>query len=105
MNYRTIVLRLIQRHQLTYQHLCSSQRLMPTVDLYAEQLKANHHSWNGRLVKANPGYNPVQLQSESLELAIRDLENYLVAHFQANDNNRISLDSAMAFIRARTLFM
>lgn len=105
MHYKTIVLRLIQQHQQTYQQLCSSQRLMSTVGLYAEQLKATHQSWSGRLAIANPDFNPVQLQGESLELAIRDLENYLVAHFQANDNNRISLDSAMAFIRGRTVFM
>lgn len=105
MQYRTIVLGLIQRHPQTYHQLYSNRRLMPTADLYAEQLKATHQSWKSRLAKANPHFNPLQLEGESLELAIRDLENYLVAHFQANENDPISLDAAMAFIRGRTQLM
>lgn len=105
MQYRTIVLGLIHRHPQTYQQLCSSRRLLPTADLYAEQLKATHQSWKGRLSKANPHCNSLQLEGESLELAIRDLENYLVAHFQANESDPLSLDAAMAFLRRRTLIM
>lgn len=105
MQYRTIVLGLIHRHSQTYQQLCNNRRLLPTADLYAEQLRATHQDWKGRLAKANPDCSPLQLDGESLELAIRDLENYLVAHFQANESDPVSLDTAMAFIRRRTQIM
>ena len=102
MRYKTIVLELLQQHPEIYDDLRSSRRLQPTLELLATQLKARHEAWQGCLSRTNRGGSPSQTASAALELALKELEDCLTSRSPSGENEPLSLDAAMAFIRGRT---
>ena len=68
MQYKTIVLELLQQHPEIHQHLQSRRTLLATMELYARELKTSHKAWKARLSQALPGSNPSQIASEALEI-------------------------------------
>jgi hypothetical protein len=61
MQYKTIVLALIQR------------KLLATLDLYSQQLKSRHEFWKVQLSQVHPESNPTQIASQAGELALEEL--------------------------------
>lgn len=102
MQYKTIIMELIQEMPDLYEHLRSTKRLLPAMDDYATGLKASHDQWKHQIASTHPGTDPSQIASEALELAIEDLRNRLHSASPTDDSEPFSLDDAMAFIRQAT---
>ncbi len=100
--YKTITHQLLQDNPRLYESLRENRLLLHTLDLLAQQLKANHDAWTEHLSKTRPHSNPDQLASDALELALNDLQNALLSELPANDDETLSLDAAMGFLRRRT---
>ena len=79
-----------------------SRRLLPTVELYARELKTSHEAWKEALDQQRPGSDQSQIASEALEMALKELEERLPSESIPNDKETLSLDAAMAFIRKPT---
>lgn len=76
MRYKTMALELLQEHPETYDRLRRG-RLLPALERYARELKSSHEAWKDRLSRAQPGKSEVQVASEALEMALKDLEDSL----------------------------
>jgi hypothetical protein len=77
MQYKTIVLELLQEHQGLYETLRQSRTLLPTLEVYARDLKTSHQAWKERLLRVRPDSNERQIESEALEIGLKELEEYL----------------------------
>lgn len=102
MQYKTIVLELLQQRPEIHEQLRMNRRLLPTVELYARELKASHETWKETLGQERPGSEPSQIASEAMEMALKELEDRLPSASQPDDNEPFSLDAAMASIRNHT---
>jgi hypothetical protein len=101
MQYKTIVLALLEERTEYHEQLRRTRRLLPTLETLAQEMKTSHESWKEILSQANPGRDPSQIASEALELALNELEDRLpsVSHPSEDD---LSLEGAMAYIRRHT---
>ena len=102
MQYKTIVLELLQQRPEVHEQLRVNRRLLPTVELYARELKTSHEAWKETLSEAKPGSDQSQIASEAMEMALRELEDRLPSGHHPDSNEPLSLDGAMAFIRNHT---
>jgi hypothetical protein len=102
MQYKTIVLELLQDRPQMYDQLRSNQKLLSTLERYASELKTNHEAWKERLVLAKPGSDLTQIAAEALELALEQLERRLPAASPVDATEPLSLDAAMASISRHT---
>jgi len=98
MNYKTIILELLEQRPRMQEELRRSRKLLPTLELYAKELKETHEAWKERLLEANPQSDPSQIASEAMELALKDMENRLPSESSQDENEAHSLDQAMALI-------
>jgi hypothetical protein len=96
MQYKTIVLRLLQQRPEIHDRLRKKRRLLQTVNAYATDFKAKHNAWMEVLLSARPESDPSQISSEALELALEDLQDSLRHEFSTDDSEPLSLDEAMA---------
>jgi len=97
MQYKTIVFELLQQQTELHEQLRITQRLMPTLESYASELKTSHEAWKETLSQAKPGSDPIQIASEALEMAIQEMEKRLHQASQAEEP--LSHDEAMAYVR------
>jgi len=102
MQYKTIVLELLQQQTELHEQLRLTRRLLPTIETCARELKASHESWMEILSQANPGSDPSQISSEALELALKELEDRLPSASHQDESEPLSLDKAMAYIKSPT---
>jgi hypothetical protein len=102
MHYKTITMELILEQPALYEKLRSSKRLLPAIDDYATLLKASHDAWKEQLSQSRPGSDPIQIASEALEIASKELEERLASASKAGEGEPLSLDAAMNFIRRLT---
>ena len=100
--YKTIVLQLLEHHPEIYDRLRRHRTLQSTLEHYAHQLKANQEAWENRLFQAKPGSDASQITSESLEPALKQLEENLSSRSPTEEAEPLSLEGAMAFIRRHT---
>ena len=101
MQYKTIILQYIRQRPKIHNQLKSDRTLLPTLDLWANELKSTHEACKRRLAQANPGRDPSQLASEALESALQEWMNSLPPE-TPNEEEPLSLDEAMAYIRRHT---
>lgn len=97
MQYKTIVLELLQQHPEVRR--LRGKQMLTTLDHHAGQLKARHEAWKDRLAEATPGGNPGQIASAALEIALKELEGSLSPELPADDSDPLTVEEAMAFIR------
>lgn len=102
MHYKTIVPELLQDRPELHRRLQTGKTLLPTLDLYANELKASHDAWKARLSRAKPGSDESQIASEALEIAFKELESRLPSDSAQPDQEEPSLDGAMSFLRRHT---
>lgn len=98
MQYKTIVLELIQEQPELYEQLRSSKRLLTAMDAYATELKASHEAWKDQLSQARPASDPSQIASEAMEMAVQEIWDRLPSGSQATEADPLSLDAAMTFL-------
>ena len=101
MQYKTIVLELLQRAEI-HDQLRKQRMLLSTLDRYSCELKTSHEAWKDRLLQAKPGSSQSQIASEAMEIALKELEDSLPPASPPDETEPLSLDAAMAFIRGRT---
>jgi FtsZ-binding cell division protein ZapB len=102
MQYKTIVLQLLEQHPQIRDQLRKTRQMLPTMERYASELKTRHEAWKDRLSQLTPGSDESQIASEALELALKELETRLPSGSPRDDKEALSLDEAMAFIRRHT---
>lgn len=102
MQYKTIVLQLLEQHPKMYDQLRSQRLLLPVLDLCATDLKARHQTWKDRLLRTKPSSDLNQIASEALEIALKELEDRLLSESPPGESEPLSLDEAMAFLRRHT---
>ena len=102
MQYKTIVLELLQQQPQRYDQLRKDRKLLTTMESHARELKTSHEGWTRLLAPARPGSDPVQIASEALEIAVKELEDRLSAASSQNDSEALFLDAAMLFLRHPT---
>ena len=94
MQYKTIILELLQQRPELHKQLRSTRRLLPTMELWAKEFKDCHETWKGTLAQAKPGSDPSQIASEALEIALQETEMRLLSDFPPNESETLSLDPA-----------
>jgi hypothetical protein len=102
MQYKTIILQLLEQNPQIRDQLKRDRQMLPTMERYALELKANHEAWGEMLSQANPASDQSQITSQAMELALKDLEDHLHSEFQQDDQEHLNLDEAMTFIRSPT---
>jgi hypothetical protein len=102
MQYKTIVLELLQQRPEMHEQLRLTRRLLPTLETCAKELKASHEAWKETLSEAKPGSDPSQIASEAMELALKDMEERLPSESHQDESEALSLDQAMAHISRPT---
>ncbi|MBS0267268.1 MAG: hypothetical protein JSS02_35415 [Planctomycetes bacterium] len=102
MQYKTIVLELLQQRTEMHDQLRKDRKLLPALEFYARELKTSHEAWKETFSEAKPGSDPSQIASEAMEMAVKELEDRLQTASQDNDQVALSLDAAMTFVRNHT---
>ncbi len=102
MHYKTIVLEMLRDRTELHEKLRKSDRLLPALEAYAQELKSSHEVWKESLFLMRPGSDPSLIASEAMEMATKELEDRLPSVSQEEDHEALSLDAAMAFIRRHT---
>lgn len=102
MQYKTMVLELLQQCPEIHDQLRCRRMLLPTLERYAAQLKTRHEAWKNHLSQEKPGSDPSQITSEALEIALQELEDSLPSASPPDETEPLSLEAAMAFIRRHT---
>jgi hypothetical protein len=100
MLYKTIVLVLLNQHTELHEQLRVTRRLLPTLETWAKDLKTSHEAWKETLLQAKPGSDPIQISSEALEIALKELEDRMPSASPQDENE--TLDKAMAHVRSHT---
>ena len=75
MQYRTIILKLLQQRPQLYEQLCKEHNLLITIKICAKELRERHDAWKERLLQTRPGSTASQIDSEALEMAVTELED------------------------------
>jgi hypothetical protein len=102
MQYKTICLQMIQERPEMYDQLLSKRILLPTLDRLSSELRTSHQTWKELLSQVKPGSSESQIASEALEIALKELEDSLPPTYPQDEDEPLSLDAAMAFIRNHT---
>ena len=102
MLYKTIVLKLLEQNPQIHDRLRRQRLLLPALELYGQNLRACHESWQAQLSQTKPESQPTQIASEALELALKDLENHLPSESLPATDELLSLEEAMDFLRRHT---
>jgi hypothetical protein len=102
MNYKTIILELILQRPALQRQLKQNRTILQAVNHYANQLKASHEDWKKMLSQTRPGSALTQISGEAMELAIQELELALPFASDQQDDDLLSLDTAMDFLRRAT---
>ena len=98
MQYKTIVLELLQQRTELHEQLRLTRRLMPTMEAFAKELKASHEAWKAELSQARPGSDPAQISSEAFEIALKELEDRLPPVSASGEKELPTLEGAMAYL-------
>ena len=98
MQYKTIILGLIQQQPELHEQLKESRTLLSTLDQLAIRLRQHHLGLVEQLRRRHPQSDEAQLSSEAMEVAVKQFEEALSNAPQA-DEPELSLDEAMAFIK------
>jgi hypothetical protein len=98
MQYMTLTLQLIRGYPEIHNQLKRERAMLPTVNRLARELKTRHEELKTLLSQERPG-SDLQISSEALEIALRELEERLSLASTTEQVEPLSLDEAMAFLR------
>jgi hypothetical protein len=102
MKYKSIIHEMLQQRPQMHEQLRKKRKLLSTLELYARELKTSHEAWKELLSQLRPGSDPIQIASEALEMALKELEDRLPSESPRNQHEAVFLDAAMMFIRRPT---
>ena len=100
MQYKSIIHDLLQQRPQMHDQLRKSRKLLPTLELYARELKTSHEAWKEMLSQLRPGSDPSQIASEALEMAAEgNGGSFALRVSPGRRNAALVLDAAMLFLR------
>jgi chromosome segregation ATPase len=99
MQYKTIILEMLQQRTELHEQLRQERKLLRTLEIYARELKESHEAIREQLRQARPDSDPSQISSEAFEIALKELEDRLPPVSQEG-RDILSLDEAMSHIQA-----
>jgi hypothetical protein len=99
MQYKTIVLALLQQRPEMHEQLRKERKLLTMLEIYAKELKESHEYLTD-LLSATPRCDPIQIANEAMEMAIKQLEDRLPPVTPGHE--ALTLDEAMLFLNRRT---
>lgn len=102
MHYKTIMLELIQEYPEIHNRLRCNRVLLPTLTVFAYQLKMSHEAWKDTLCRTTPGCKRHQVAGEALELAIMEMKDHLRLASAPKEDVPDSTQAVMVFTRSRT---
>jgi hypothetical protein len=79
MQYKTIILELIQQNEPLHDRLRSQRNLLTTVDRLAAQLKADHETYLNEMTMQEPAASWPAVSQQAFEMAIKEAEEQLTA--------------------------
>ena len=79
MQYKTIILELIQQNEPLHDRLRSNRSLLATVDRLAAQLKAEHEIYLNEMTMQEPTASRPAASQQAFEMAIKEAQEQLVA--------------------------
>ena len=74
-----------------HEQLRKERKLLITLELYAQELKTSHEGWKELLTPLRPGSDLLQIASEALEIAVKEMEDRLSAESSKSDNEAQTL--------------
>jgi hypothetical protein len=77
MQYKTIILSLLEQRPALYGQLCRQRTLLAALECHSLELKTRHEGWKDRLRRAKPDSDESQVSAEALEIALKELEELL----------------------------
>ncbi len=92
MQYMMIVLELLTERTELHEQLRQSRQLLTTVETIAQELRDSHFAWTEYLEQTHPDSDPMQIASEALELAVKELEDRLPPVSPPANQEPLSLD-------------
>lgn len=99
MQYKSIILELLQQRPEMHEELRQERKLLTTLEIYAKELKESHEAITEQLRQATPESDQSQICSQAFEMALKELEDRLPPASHQGEVESLSLDEAMAFIR------
>ena len=67
MQYKSIVHELLQQRPAMHEQLRKERKLLPTLEMYARELKTSHEAWQEMLLGLRPGSDRNQIASKAFE--------------------------------------
>ena len=99
MQYKTIILELLQQRPQIHEQLRKDRKLLPTMERLAKEFKTSHQAWKQLLLPLRPGSDQSQINSEALELALKEMQDRLPSAPSPHESAAQVLDAAMLFLR------
>lgn len=98
MQYKSIILEMLDDHQPIKSLLQKHRQLMEALDLWAQQLKLLHEQWMQVCIARNPSLDSTTLTQQAMELATGEISHRLqTLSFRVADENLTHSD-VMAII-------
>lgn len=102
MQYKTIVLEMIEQRPQMHEKLKRERKLLTTMESIARELKASHEAISRDLASEQPDMNASLISLQALELACKELEDRMPPVNPKDDTESLSLDQIMAPLAGRS---
>ena len=99
MHYKTIVLELLLQRPNECGRLKKERKMLDAVNSYASMLRTNHLAIKQAMLDARPGSDPTQIAYEAMEIAVKEMEEALPSESDQADEDSLSPEQAMNFLR------
>lgn len=100
MQYKTIILELLQQRPEMHEQLRQERKLLTTLEIYAKELKESHEAMTEQLRQVRPESDPRQISSEAFEMALKEMEDRLPPASVTDGHEELTFDQAMAHVRS-----
>lgn len=104
MQYKTIVMELLEQHPPLHETLKRDRRLLETIESLARELKATHEQTISDLSEQQPplpGDGSSGISSQAMEMAIAELQGRLAILSGGENDETLNLDQIMAQVIQR----
>jgi hypothetical protein len=91
MQYKNMILELLKQRPEMHDQLRKERKLLPTMELYARELKTSHEAWKELLTQLRPASDPSQIASEALEMALKEQQDRLPPESPQRDSENLFL--------------
>lgn len=99
MQYKTIMLELLQQNPSLHDRLQKTGQLFSTMETYTRQLKVRHELWKASLAEQNPALGAIEISAAALEIAVQEIEQALRTEYPGNAGEPHSVAAAIDFVR------